>query len=135
MNTPECKEKTVPPVTTGSPPCSVDKNREESIFIRTQNNFRKISFSNILYIEASGSYCNFYLQTDPPITVAYTLTETLQYLPDFLFIRVHRSFIINKKHVTGYIGNVFYIGERMIPIGRQYKKEALSHFNILGTLG
>lgn len=135
MNTPESKEKTIQKEMIGPPPCMVDKNREDSIFIRIQNNFRKIPFNNILYIEASGSYCNFYLQTDPVVTVAYTLTETMQHLPDFLFIRIHRSFIINKKHVTGYVGNVFYIGERMIPIGRQYKKEALSHFNILGTLG
>lgn len=107
----------------------------DSIFIRIQDHFRKILFSNILYIEASGSYCNIYLQTGSKITVAYTLADTKQHLSDDFFIRVHRSFIINKTHITAYIGNVFYIGERMIPIGRQYKKEALSHLNILGTIG
>lgn len=112
----------------------VDKSTVDSIFIKIQDHFRKISFNKILYVEASGSYCNFYLQAGVKITVAYTLTETMQHLSELLFIRVHRSFVINKNHITSYIGNTFYIGEQMIPIGRQYKKEALSHFNILGTI-
>lgn len=106
----------------------------DSIFIKTQDYFRKVAFSDILYIEASGSYCNFYLQTGPKMTVAYTLAETAQHLPKDLFIRVHRSFVINVKHVNGFVGNIFYVGEQMIPIGRLYKKEALSHFNVLGTI-
>lgn len=112
---------------------SVDKNTSDNIFIRTQDYFRKISFCDILYIEASGSYCNFNLQTGVKLTVAYTLADTMQHLSEHLFIRVHRSFIINMNHITGYIGNTFFIGEHMIPIGRQYKKEVLSHLNILGT--
>lgn len=127
MNTLNFEEQTLQEV-------AVDKNVVDSIFIRIQDHFRKILFSNILYIEASGSYCTFYLQTGTKATVAYTLTDTMQYLSKDLFIRVHRSYIINKNHVTSYIGNVFYIGEQMIPIGRQYKKEALSHFNMLGTI-
>lgn len=135
MNTPQFETKPAQVAIAGSSSGNVDKNREDSIFIRVQNNFRKILFNHILYIEASGSYCNFYLQEDPMITVAYTLTETMSHLPDFMFIRIHRSFVVNKKQVTAYTGNIFYIGERTLPIGRQYKKEALSHFNILGTFG
>lgn len=110
------------------------KIRPDSIFIRTQDYFRKVEFYNILYVEANGSYCIFHLQTGSKLTVSYTLTEATQHLSEFFFIRVHRSFIINIKHVSGFIGNTFYIGEQMIPIGRLYKKKALSHFNVLGTI-
>ncbi|WP_278624896.1 LytTR family DNA-binding domain-containing protein [Parabacteroides gordonii] len=132
MNTLNFKEQTQVETAANASSCT-DKNTLDNIFIKIQDHFRKISFNDILYIEASGSYCNFYLQTGK-ITVAYTLAETMQHLSELLFIRVHRSFIINKNHVTSYIGNTFYIGEHMIPIGRQYKKEILSHFNILGTI-
>lgn len=133
MNTLNFKEQTLQVDTINTPGC-VDKNALDNIFIRIQDHFRKISFCEILYIEASGSYCNFYLQASIKVTVPYTLTVTMQYLSENIFIRVHRSFIINKNHVTSYIGNTFYIGEQMIPIGRQYRKQALSHFNILGTI-
>ena len=58
----------------------------------------------------------------------------MQHLSKDLFIRVHRSYIVNKNHVVGYIGNIFYIGDQTVPIGRQYKKDALSRFNMLGTI-
>lgn len=106
----------------------------ENLFIKVQDYFRKVEFCDILYVEASGSYCIFHLQTGSKLTVSYTLTETMQHLSEDLFIRVHRSFIINIKHVSGFIANTFYIGEQMIPIGRLYKKKALSHFNVLGTI-
>ena len=113
---------------------NADQIVSDSIFIKIQEHFRRILFKDILYIEASGSYCNVYLQGGSKVTVAYTLTDTMQHLSNSLFIRVHRSFIVNIKHITAYIGNIFYVGEHVIPIGRQYKKEALSHLNILGMI-
>lgn len=135
MNTSEFEERPIQKADTVRNQNCANKNSPDHLFIKIQDHFRRISFSNILYVEASGSYCNFYLQVGSKVTVAYTLTEVMQHLPDNLFIRVHRSFIINREHVSSYIGNVFYIGEQMIPIGRQYKKNAFSHFNVLGTIG
>ena len=132
MNTPELKNESSAELTDKSETYA-DKNLTDSLFIRTQKNFRKILYSSILYIEASGSYCNIHLDNGTQILVAFTLTEIMQNLSEYIFIRIHRSFIINKEHITGFIGNVFYIDEQTIPIGRQYKKEVLSHFNILGT--
>lgn len=133
MNTLNFEEQTLQEAT-ANVVGGVDRNVVDSIFIRIQDHFRKILFSDILYIEASGSYCTFYLQTGAKATVAYTLTDTMQHLSKDLFIRVHRSYIVNKNHVVGYIGNIFYIGDQTVPIGRQYKKDALSRFNMLGTI-
>lgn len=134
MNTPNSEEQTIQknPVDTLS---NMNEIVSDSIFIKIQEHFRRILFEDILYIEAVGSYCYFYLQGSSKVTVAYTLTDTMQHLSKHLFIRIHRSFIVNKKHITAYIGNIFYIGECAIPIGRQYKKEVLSHLNILRMNG
>lgn len=131
MNTPSLEGHSIQEATIDTL-SNMDEIASDSIFIKMQEYFRRILFKDILYIEASGSYCNFYLQAGSKVTVAYTLTDTMQHLSNNLFIRVHRSFIVNRKHITAYIGNVFYVGEYVIPIGRQYKKEALSHLNILG---
>ena len=121
MNTPNSEEQTIQeiPVNTLS---NMNGIVPDSIFIKIQEHFRRILFEDILYIEAAGSYCYFYLQGGSKVTVAYTLTDTMQHLSNNLFIRVHRSFIVNRKHITSYIGNVFYVSEHVIPIGRQYKK-------------
>lgn len=134
MNTPNLEEQTIQEAAVDTL-SNADQIVSDSIFIKIQEHFRRILFKDILYIEASGSYCNVYLQGGSKVTVAYTLTDTMQHLSNSLFIRVHRSFIVNIKHITAYIGNIFYVGEHVIPIGRQYKKEALSHLNILGMIG
>ena len=94
MNTLNFEEQTLQEAT-ANVVGGVDRNVVDSIFIRIQDHFRKILFSDILYIEASGSYCTFYLQAGAKATVAYTLTDTMQHLSKDLFIRVHRSYINN----------------------------------------
>jgi len=48
---------------------------------------------------------------------------------DHRFIRVHRSFLLNRKHITGYNSSIVNIGEKSIEISRKYRdmvKEKLS---------
>ena len=43
-------------------------------------------------------------------------------LPSERFVRVHRSFIVNLEHVTGYTkGRVFLTGDEYAPIGENYR--------------
>lgn len=111
---------------------SANANFADSIFIKIKDRFQKVQFNNILFIEASEGHCDFNFATGFKVTVAYRLSETKLYLPNDLFIQVHRSFIINKNHVTSFIGNTIFINEHIIPMGRVYKKATLSHFNIIG---
>lgn len=106
------------------------------IFVKVQDYFRKIPYDDIIYIEASGSYCNIYIKSKIKITVAYTLSSVMDclLLSNKRFIRIHRSFVINLDEITGYIGNSLLIGEKMLPIGRIYRKDVFSHLNVLGTI-
>ncbi|MCC8018962.1 MAG: LytTR family transcriptional regulator [Rikenellaceae bacterium] len=45
---------------------------------------------------------------------------------DSRFIRVHRSFIVNRKHITGFDSRTVRLGERTIEISRKYRDEVLS---------
>lgn len=103
------------------------------MFIKVQDYFKKVMFEDILYLEASGSYCYIYLKNRIRYTVTHSLAETAACLAKGPFVRVHRSFVVNVEHVDSYIGNVFYIGEYTVPIGRMYKKLILAGFNILGV--
>lgn len=106
---------------------------QSCVFIKVQDYFRKVMFEDILYLEASGSYCYIYLKNRRRYTVTHSLAETAVYLAKGPFIRVHRSFMVNVEHVDSYIGNAFYIGEHTVPIGRMYRKTILAGFNILGV--
>lgn len=104
---------------------------DSSIYIKHNDCLEKIQYSSIYYLEASGSYCTIYTSDDKKITISQPLGEVANFLCPHTFIRIHRSFIINANYVDKYIGNFFIIRDMMLPIGRAYKKEALSHFNIV----
>jgi DNA-binding LytR/AlgR family response regulator len=50
-----------------------------------------------------------------------TFSALEELLPKNKFIRVHRSFIINKEKIRIIVGNRVYIGQKEIPIGSNYK--------------
>ncbi|WP_455592015.1 LytR/AlgR family response regulator transcription factor [Bacteroides sp.] len=109
------------------------KTRQNCVFIKIQDFYRKVMFKDILFLEASGSYCNIYLKDRTRFTVTHSLAETAGYLAEGPFLRVHRSFMVNLDYVDSYIGNLLYIGEHTVPIGRMYRKTILSGLNILGV--
>ena len=73
----------------------------EAIFIRHKDMRKKVLYTNIMWIEVNGSYCDIHIVTGETITVVHTLTNLERKLPGNLFIRIHRSYIINVHHVEG----------------------------------
>lgn len=110
------------------------KSHCHCIFIKIQDYFRKVKFEDVLFLEASGSYCNIYLKDKERFTITRSLAETAEHLHKGPFVRVHRSFVVNLEQVDSYVGNAFCIGTYMVPIGRMYKKEILAGLNILGSV-
>lgn len=103
----------------------------EAIFIRHKDMRKKVLYENIMWIEVNGSYCDIHLITGETITVVYTLANLEKKLPDNLFFRIHRSYIINVHHVEGLIGNMVYIDKKKLPVSNPYYKELAACFNIL----
>lgn len=103
------------------------------IFIKSRDFFKKVRFRDILFLEASGSYCVVHLLATESIICTRTLSEIVRHFPIASFVRVHRSFVVNLEHVDRYIGNQLWLEKEIIPIGRQFKKEVLTHLNILGA--
>jgi DNA-binding LytR/AlgR family response regulator len=44
-----------------------------------------------------------------------------QVLPENQFIRVHKSYIVNKAKIDKTEGNLVYVSQEKIPIGNNYK--------------
>lgn len=103
---------------------------ESSIYIKRHDWFEKLACSTICYLEASGSYCNLHTTEHKKITVSQPLGDIARFLPHDVFVRIHRSYIVNVNHVDRYGDNSFLIDGEKIPIGRIYKKEVLARFNI-----
>ncbi len=102
----------------------------EWLFIKEGSRFKKMSYMDIKYIEATGSYSNI-VCTDKIITVAVNLKYIAGKIKSPKFLRVHRSFIVNLSFIDSFEGNTIYLGKEKIPISQNYKENFLASLNIL----
>jgi DNA-binding LytR/AlgR family response regulator len=93
------------------------------IFFKADKKIYKFLFSEILLIEGSGNYVKIHTQKEKPLLVLDKLSELQEKLPKNLFIRVHKSFIINIVHVTKKEGNMITIKDFISPISSTFKNE------------
>lgn len=90
-------------------------------YIKSEGKIYKINFSEICYAEADGNWVK--IVTDGGlIRPVATFSSIEELLPKSVFIRLHRSFIINKTKISHIEGNRVFIGTTEIPIGLNYRE-------------
>ncbi|MCA0428988.1 MAG: LytTR family DNA-binding domain-containing protein [Bacteroidetes bacterium] len=99
------------------------KGKTKFITIRADYSDIKIEIDSVLFIEGLDDYIKFNFKNNKPIVARYTLKYILNILPKNQFVRVHKSFIINKKEVTKLKSKSVFINETEIPIGTKYNIE------------
>ena len=90
------------------------------ISIRANRRNYRIAHSDILYIEALKDYVIIHTFTDRYITWI-NLKNIHSQLPESVFVRVNKSYVVNIQHITSYTHQFVYIGDTEIPIGRTYE--------------
>ncbi len=98
----------------------------DCIFIRNNDKMIKICISNLLYIEAERNYCKLYCKDKEHMLVS-TLKDLDEKLPSNIFLRIHRSFIVNISHIDEIATSHVVIARKAIPITAELKKELLLH--------
>jgi DNA-binding LytR/AlgR family response regulator len=96
------------------------KESDDFIFLQEGKIDHKVFLSDIKYIEAYRNYLKVHTK-NKMILVYDTLKKMEEQLPDNLFLRVHKSFLISLKKITRIEGNIIYIGDKIITIGKYYK--------------
>ena len=90
------------------------------LFVSIQLRKVKIYFSEILYIESQKEYVKIVTHDNSYLTKMST-HEIENILPDSLFKRIHRSFIIAIHKVRSFNSEMVEINGNNIPVGRGYK--------------
>ncbi|GGG10047.1 DNA-binding response regulator [Dokdonia pacifica] len=101
----------------------------QTITIKSGYDLHKVRLSEIYYIKSDSEYVTFYL--DNKKIMSYQSLKSLEdSLPPSLFMRVHRSYIINKNKVQALKDKDIIIQDHRIPVSTTYfetvKKELFS---------
>lgn len=81
----------------------------------------KIPYDEIIYVESLVDYINVNTHNGT-IVSKEKISKLSERLPD-LFLRIHRSFIVNKNLIRGFSYNEVVVGEQTLTIGRSYRKK------------
>ncbi len=105
-----------------------DTNKE--FYVNIDRRLIKIEITSILVVEAKGDY--IYIKTDTKnYTVHSTLKKIEDKLPQDIFLKVHRSFIINTTKIVDIEDNSILIGKDVIPVSRTNRVELMRRLNLL----
>lgn len=104
---------------TGNP-----ENAPDYFFVKANNKLERVVYSDILYIEAMENYIIIYTPQQKLITLL-TMKSLEDSLPSENFLRIHKSYIVNKNSIHAIDGNELLVGAARLPISRQKKQEIL----------
>jgi len=103
------------------------KTSQGSIYVYSNKKNIKVYLEEILYIESLKDYVRIHTSQQQIISKD-TISRYEELLPNS-FLRVHRSFIINKEKISAFTQHDIEIGEQEIPIGSSYKKKVIELLN------
>ena len=107
-----------------------DSKEVSYLFVKHDGKLLKISFSDILYIKAEQEYSSVFTKNGK-LLVSMHLKLLQSLLPEKLFTRIHRSYIVPQEIITSVYGNTIQIGnEIQLPIGSKYKENLLQKLKI-----
>lgn len=102
---------------------SLEQVQQSYIYVNSNKKHIKIAFDDMLYIESIKDYVRIHT-ADKSIVTKDKISDFEQKVPAH-FLRVHRSFIVNTHKITAFTKQDIEIGDREIPIGRNYKSLVL----------
>lgn len=95
----------------------------ERIFVKSEYKLVQVELKNILYIEGLKDYIKIYEEDVPkPILSLMSMKSMEELLPSSRFIRVHRSYIVQKDKIRIIDRGRIVFGKNYIPISDSYKQ-------------
>lgn len=99
-------------------------------FIRCESRIVKIRYDEVLYIEGMSEYVRVVTKNRPkPLMPLLSMKRMLDILPPHLFMRVHRSYIVNLEAIDEVQRMHVIIGQESIPISDMYKDDFFNYID------
>lgn len=101
-----------------------EKMGEQSrdMYLKENGKLRRVVLEDVMYVKGMSEYIQMYIKGEnAPLTTLYRMRQLEEELPTDLFLRVHKSFIVNIHYITAFDSRTAQIGEETIPIGETYK--------------
>jgi len=106
---------------------STSSTTRKSIYVKSNKKYIQLFIDDIQYIEAAGNYIKV-ITTEETIIVRDKISDFLARLPNEIFLRVHKSYVVAVNHIKVVEGNRIMINDQQVPIGTMYKENIMKLF-------
>lgn len=97
---------------------------KDFMLVKADYKIYKIKFADLLYIEGQHEYVSFYTK-EKRITALYSLKNLEEELPQDLFVRVQKSYIVSLKNISEIDSTSVTVAGVKIPVGGSYRENFL----------
>lgn len=110
---------------------STNEPGEDVLFFKADYKIVRVNTKDIRYVESMSEYLRIYLEGETkPITTLLSMKKLEERLPKNIFMRVHRSYIVNLKKIKEVAKLRIVMGkETYIPVGELYKEAFYQYVN------
>jgi DNA-binding LytR/AlgR family response regulator len=106
-------------------PQDVTPRREHEpafLFLRADRKNLKIQLHEILFIESLKDYVKV-VTNDRSIVSKQSISTIEENLPEEVFLRIHRSFIVSLSKIESFTAGIIQVGKYELPVSRSYRHE------------
>jgi two-component system, LytTR family, response regulator len=101
------------------------ENEIDFIFLKIDaNTLEKVMLNEIKYLEAYGNYVKVYTKSKMHV-VPETMIGMEKLLPNSLFTRIHKSYIIPINNVVSFANDTVQVNQEKLPLGKMYRLQFL----------
>lgn len=107
------------------------EDSDDVLFLKADYKIVRVNVKDIRYVEGMNEYLRIYLEgNSKPVITLLSLKKIEERLPKEMFMRVHRSYIVNLKKVREVAKlRILMDKETYIPVGELYKDQFYKYVN------
>lgn len=107
------------------------KTDSQCIVVKQDYNNISVPIDDILYIEAAEGYSKIFRMSGDCILSRILLKNIFTLLPQNVFLRIHRSFIVSKSKITSFNRQEITLSDgTTLPVGRQYATDLMKKMRL-----
>ncbi|MCD6018062.1 MAG: two-component hybrid sensor and regulator [Bacteroidetes bacterium] len=106
----------------------IKTEESEELIVKEGRALVKLHHQSIVWLEADGNYTTIHLKNDKRKVIRIALSELEQQLPSVDFIRIHKSYLVNKKYITEMKSGSIIVNNEELSVGRTYQQNLNSLF-------
>lgn len=100
------------------------------LMVRVKQSYIKLRPSDIFHLQAERAYCRI-ITADDEYLVSHSMNHIYEQLDPGTFIRVHRSYVVNREKIAELNGNELKVGKHKIQVSKEHKDAVSDLFRFL----